>query len=88
MIDKIDNKQPLIEPGPASGQANQPRTLPKAGDDVSVQVDYASLIEQAMQAPQDDALRIQQARDLLLSGELESPQNIREAAENILNFGV
>ena len=88
MIDKIDNNQPLIEPGSASGQANQPRTLPKSGDDVSVQVDYASLIEQAMQTPQDDALRIQQARALLLSGELESPRNIREAAENILNFGV
>jgi hypothetical protein len=55
---------------------------------VSVQVDYASLIEQAVQTPQDEALRIQQARALLLSGELESPRNIREAAENILNFGV
>ncbi len=88
MIDKIDNNQPLIEPGPASGQASQPLALPKADDDVSVQVDYASLIEQALQEPQDDALRIQQARDLLLSGELESPRNIREAAQNILNFGV
>jgi len=88
MIDKIDNNQPLIEPGSASGQANQPRTLPKSGDDVSVQVDYASLIEQAIEEPQDDALRIQQARALLLSGQLESPRNIREAAENILNFGV
>jgi hypothetical protein len=88
MIDKIDNNQPLIEPGPASGSANQPRPLPKTGDDVSVQVDYASLIEQALQTPQDEALRIQQARELLLSGELESPQRIREAAENILKFGV
>lgn len=88
MINKIDNNQPLIEPGPASGQPNPPRPLPKTGDDVSVQVDYASLIEQALQTPQDEALRIQQARDLLLSGELESPQRIREAAENILKFGV
>ena len=88
MIDKIDNNQPLIEPGPASGQANQPRALPKAGDDVSVQVNYASLIEQALQEPQDEALAIQKARDLLLSGELESPRNIREAAKNILDLGV
>lgn len=88
MIDKLDNNQPLIEPGPTSGQANQPRALPKSGDDVSVQVDYASLIEQALQTPQDEALRIQQARDLLLSGELESPRNVREAAENILDYGV
>ncbi len=88
MINRIDNNQPLIEPGPASGQANQPRVLPKAGDDVSVQVNYASLIEQALQEPQDEALAIQKARDLLLSGELESPRNIREAAKNILDFGV
>ncbi len=88
MIDKIDNNQPLIEPGSASGQTNQPRALPKAGDDVSVQVNYASLIEQALQEPQDEALRIKQARDLLLSGELESPRNIREAAKNILDLGV
>ena len=88
MINGIDNNQPLIEPGPASGQANQPRPLPKSGDDVSVQVDYASLIEQAMQEPQDEALVIQQARELLLSGQLESPRNIREAAQNILDLGV
>ena len=88
MINKIDNNQRLIEPGAASGQANQPRPLPRSGDDVSVQVDYASLIEQALQGPQDEALVIQKARDLLLSGELESPRNIREAAQNILDLGV
>ena len=75
MINKIDNNQPLIEPGPASGPANQPRALPKAGDDVSVQVNYASLIEKALQEPQEEALAIQKARDLPLSGQLETPQN-------------
>ncbi|MHC4541476.1 MAG: hypothetical protein ACYS74_17120 [Planctomycetota bacterium] len=64
------------------------RTLPKNGDDVSVQVDYASLIETAMQPPQDDALRVAQARDLLLSGELESAWSIRETARTIVEFGL
>ena len=43
---------------------------------------------QALQGPQDEALAIQKARELLLSGELESPRNIREAAQNILDLGV
>ncbi|MHC4605277.1 MAG: hypothetical protein ACYS6W_18325 [Planctomycetota bacterium] len=84
MIDRIENNQPPIDTGPSSGQANPSRPLPKNGDDVSVQVDYASLIETAMQPPQDDALRVAQARDLLLSGELES----RETARTIVEFGL
>ncbi|UCC99978.1 MAG: hypothetical protein JSW66_08865 [Phycisphaerales bacterium] len=87
MVDKIENNPPLIETSPPSGQANQPRALPKSGDDVSIQVDYASLIEEAMQPPDDDALRVAEGRDLLLSGELESPQSIRETAEILVNRG-
>jgi len=88
MIDKIDINRPLFESGVSPGQANPPRALPKSGEDVSVQVDHASLIELATQSPQDDAQRVQRARELLLSGQLETPQNIREAAENIVKFGI
>ncbi len=87
MIDKIEN-QPPIEINPAAGQGNQPRPLPKSGDDVSIQVDFAGLIEKAMQPPDDEAQRVAEARQLLLSGELESPQSIRETAEAIVNRGV
>jgi hypothetical protein len=41
-----------------------------------------------MQAPQTDIDAIQRARELLLSGQLESPENIRTAAENILELGI
>ena len=88
MIDKIDANQPLIESGVSPGQPNLPRALPKSGADVSVQVDYASLIEQAMEQQQTDAQAVERARQLLLSGQLESPQNIKEAAENIVKFGI
>jgi hypothetical protein len=88
MIDKIDTTQPLMEPGSPSGQANLPRIPPQNHADVSVQVDYASLIEQAIRQPQEDDQRVEQARRLLLSGELESLQNIREAAEYIERFGI
>jgi uncharacterized protein YoaH (UPF0181 family) len=88
MIDKIDITQPLMEPGASSGQANLPRVHPQNNADVSVQVDYASLIEQAMEQQQADAQAVERARQLLLSGQLESPLNIKEAAENIVKFGI
>jgi hypothetical protein len=56
--------------------------------DVSVQVNYASLIDQAMKPPQRDHDVVAAARDLLLSGELISYQNCQEAAENIVDFGI
>ncbi len=88
MIDKIDITQPLMEPGPSSRQGNLPRVPPQSDADVSVQVDYASLIEQAIQPPETDAQAVEQARQLLLSGRLDNPRNVKEAAENIAKFGI
>ena len=88
MIDKLDTNQPMIESGLSSGQPKSARAIPDNDADVSVQVNYASLIDKAAQEPEDDAKRLQQARELLLSGELESQENIREAAENIVKYGI
>ena len=88
MIDKIDTNQPVIDSGLSAAQPKPARAIPDNDADVSVQVNYASLIDKAMQEPKDDAERVQQARELLLSGQLESPENIREAAENIVEYGI
>ena len=88
MIDKIDANQPMIESGLSSGQPKSARAIPDKHADVSIQVNYASLIDKAVQEPEGDAQRVQQARELLLSGELESPENIREAAEGIVKYGI
>lgn len=89
MIDKIGtNNQPLIESGSSTGHPNNPRAVRGSDVDVSVQVNYASLVEKAMQPPKTDDQRVQQARELLLSGELQSKVNIRKAAENILKYGI
>jgi hypothetical protein len=91
MIEKIDpNKiQDFLEKSPPA-QPNPAGHLPNNSNDgdVSVQVDNASLIDKAMQVPQTDTNAVQRARELLLSGQLETPKNIREAAENIIKFGV
>jgi len=88
MIEKIDTNQIQDPLGKSSSkQPNCHRVFPDSGD-VSLQVNYASLINKATQIPQADTKAVQQARQVLLSGQLESPENIRAAAENIVNFGI
>ncbi len=55
MIDKIDTNQPMIESGLSSGQPKPARAIPNNDADVSVQVDYASLIDKAVQEPEGEA---------------------------------
>jgi len=69
-------------------QQNSAKPLTNNDADVSLNVDYASLIDQATQIPQTDTNDVQQAQELLASGQLETPENVREAAENIINFGI
>lgn len=88
MIGKIDTNQLPLDPNSSSGQVNAASTHPNSGVDVSVQVQYAHLVEKAMQLTQTDTERVQQARELLLSGQLDRPENIQKAAENIIKFGI
>ena len=69
-------------------QLNSARALSNGDADASLQADYASLIDQATQIPHTDTSAVQQAQQLLLSGQLESPENIQAAAENIVKFGI
>jgi hypothetical protein len=89
MIDKINTNQvrELLE----ESSSRKPRSggaVPNTGADVSVQVNYAALIDKAMQPSKTDADAVNAARKLLLSGRLESKQNFREAAKNIIKFSI
>ncbi len=88
MIDKIGNNkiQDLFDKSPK--QPNSANPLPNNDKDVSVQVNYASLIDQAMQVSQTNAEAVQKARELVLSGRLDTPTNARRAAEHILTYGI
>ena len=89
MIDKIGaNNQPLIESGTSSGQPNPPGAFRGKDVDVSVQVDYASLVDKAMQPPERDDQRVQEAREILKSGKLNSMKIFKSAARNILKYGI
>jgi len=89
MIGKIQVNQlrELLE-ALSSSQPKAGGTVTNNNEDVSVQMNYNSLIEQALQPSQADGDIVDTARKLLLSGKLESPQNCKEAAENIAKFGI
>jgi len=89
MIEKIgSNNQPLIESGSSTGQPNTSGALRGNDVDVSIQVNYASLVDKAMQPPKTDDKLVRQARELLLSGELENEDIIEGAVKNILEYGI
>jgi len=89
MIEKVDTNQiqGFLEKS-SSRQPNSAAALPDNDVDASVQVDYASFIDKAMQTPQTDSKAIERAKGLLLSGELESLKNIKRAAKNIVTYDI
>jgi hypothetical protein len=77
LLEALSAKQPDAESAVTNNDA-----------DVSVQVNHASLINQAMQVTETDDDIVNAARKLLRSGQLESPDKVREGAENIVAFGI
>ncbi|MHC4616186.1 MAG: hypothetical protein ACYTEQ_00375 [Planctomycetota bacterium] len=84
---EVNGIQDFFENSP-SRQLSTSKGLSRNNLDASLRVNYASLIDEAMQVPDTDVNAIQKAQELLLSGRLEGPENIRKAAENIITFGI
>ncbi len=89
MIGKIQTNQisELLQ-ALSSSQPKAGGPVPNNDTDVSVQVNYNSLIKKALQPAQANDDIVDAARKLLLSGKLESPENCQEAAENIVKHGI
>jgi hypothetical protein len=89
MIEKINTNQiPDYMDKSASKQPNTTGAAPDVDADLSVDVNYASLISKATQVPETDNQIVQRAKELLKSGELDNPENIKQAAENIVTYGI
>ncbi len=88
MIDKIDTNQ-IQDPfdGQPAGKASRSKAASSEQADATLQINYDRLIEAAKATPAD-AGAVQRARELLESGQLDNPANIREAASNIITFGI
>lgn len=89
MINKVNNNQisEIFKDLPAK-QAGASAASSRNKADASLQVSYDAVIEKAQQAPAADVDAVEKARQLLASGQLDSPENIRKAAENIAKYGV
>jgi hypothetical protein len=55
--------------------------------DVTLQIRYAPLIAKAIGTPAADAEAVKIARQMLANGDLDRPEIIREAAENLIDYG-
>jgi len=89
MIEKIDTHKIQEHLEKASPKPPSPMsTVPKDNEDVSVQVNYAFLIDQATKPLETDAEVIKQVRTLLASDQLLSPEKIQEAAKKIVSCGI
>ncbi len=70
-----------------TGQTKPARQISDIDADASLGINYTQIIETALNTQTQDPDAVQKAKDLLLSGNLDSPQNIRDAAVNIMKFG-
>ena len=89
MIDKINNENIADFIEKTTNQQPNKVTAPensRKGD--SIQVNYADLIDKAIQISKTDSEAIQNAKQLIASGELDSPEHIQATAENIIDFGI
>ncbi|MCU0918140.1 MAG: hypothetical protein MUC88_26790 [Planctomycetes bacterium] len=89
MIENIRNQQITSAMGmnlPAHADAMSKPAVD--GLDATLQVNFADLISRAIQGSETETDAVQKARQLLQSGQLTSPENIRSAAVNIVTFGI
>ena len=88
MIDKINSENlPDFVEKPSNQQPEKVRSAPDTGKQDSIQVSFTDLVDQAKAAVTDpDA--VQQAKQLLISGQLDTPENITSAAEQIIKYGI
>ena len=89
MINNIDAHSPqdmLAKPVNKKNRAGEATDVPSP--DASIRVEYGNLIGDALQLGQEDEHAVERARELIASGQLDTPENIRNAATNMLQLGV
>ena len=79
---------PEMSPKPPQKRASGARSEGKAGADATVQVKYSALINKALHSDVPDDEAVERAKKLLLSGQLDTPENVRQAAANLIQYGI
>ncbi|OHB49474.1 MAG: hypothetical protein A2Y10_16240 [Planctomycetes bacterium GWF2_41_51] len=88
MIDKVNNKQvsDILKDVAKQSQPLNRSVTDRA--DASLQISSESLIDQVKQIPSENTSAVEEARRLIAAGKLDTPENIKAAAQAILKFGV
>lgn len=88
MINRI-NKNEINNLLSQAHQQQQKRPSDSVNEaDTRIDVKYQQLLEKAAQTQQTDKAKIEEAKKLLLSDQLDTTENIRKAAENIARYGI
>ncbi|OQA02500.1 MAG: hypothetical protein BWY69_01053 [Planctomycetes bacterium ADurb.Bin401] len=88
MIDKIDNNK-VSDIVKDLAKQSQPLNRSVADlADASLQISNESLISKVNEIPSENTNAVEQAKKLIAAGQLDTPDNIKAAAQSILKFGV
>ncbi len=89
MIEPIDNRQmPIVSKDSSSLKSKPAGSDADSVQNASLEVSYAPLLEKAKAPQREDITAVERAKQLLKSGQLDSPENIRSAAKNMVEFGI
>jgi hypothetical protein len=89
MIQNINgNAVPDIMAKPSQRNSQGAAGSSRAAADATLQIQYAPLVAEAIRASETDAQAVERAQAMLASGQLDSMEAIRAAAQNLAEFGV
>jgi len=89
MIENINNNHVVRMMGMNTApQTNGTSRMAETKPDATLQANFADLVNQALQTSETEPNAVEKARELIQSGRLTTPENIRSAAESILDFGI
>jgi hypothetical protein len=88
-IDKTQNVQVQGLRDSITQKDANAKSAPCTESNVTIDTNYRPYTDQLLDAgTADDAQKIEEARNLLASGALDTPQAARKAAQNMLKFGI
>lgn len=89
-INMINNITPNT---PGSGLEPSKKTDPVESEpvdtsDATVRSEYASIINKSLETEELDLQAVQEAKEALDAGLIDTPENAKDAADNILRYGI
>ncbi len=87
MIDKIGLNH-IIPGGCKTPQGNGSAQAKEVKSSAAVEVNCASMMDRVMNSEEINKAAVERAKQMLASGELDSPAIIRQTAQTILDLGI